>query len=121
MNRHMQRVKIVQMLYAAQYNEDSIASEIDKDEYCRLTFVAIMQERDNIDKLIKEYSENDISKIDCIPLQVLRLAIYEMINLKTSPKICISEAVNLCIDFSGDISYSFVNGVLDAVAKNELS
>jgi transcription antitermination protein NusB len=47
----------------------------------------------------------------------LRLAIYEMTELKTPPAIAIDEALELARQFSGDESVAFVNGVLDAVRK----
>jgi transcription antitermination protein NusB len=48
---------------------------------------------------------------------ILRLAIYEMTELKTPPAIAIDEAIELARQFSGDESVAFVNGVLDAVRK----
>lgn len=48
---------------------------------------------------------------------ILRLAIYEMTNTDTPPKVVIDEAIELAKEFSTANSPAFVNGVLDAVLK----
>ena len=48
---------------------------------------------------------------------VLRLAIFELRETDTPVAVVIDEAVDLARRFGGDSSPSFVNGVLDAVAK----
>ena len=53
-----------------------------------------------------------------IDRNILRLAVYEMLEEKTLvPAIIINEAVDIARRFSGDESAVFVNGVLDAVRK----
>lgn len=48
---------------------------------------------------------------------LLRLAVYEMINTTTPPKVVIDEAIELAKHFSTEQSASFVNGVLDSILK----
>lgn len=48
---------------------------------------------------------------------ILRLAIWELTNSPTPPKVVIDEAIELAKHFSTEQSPSFVNGVLDAVLK----
>lgn len=48
---------------------------------------------------------------------ILRLAIYEMTNTDTPPKVVIDEAIELAKEYSTANSPAFVNGVLDAVMK----
>ena len=48
---------------------------------------------------------------------LLRLAVWEMTNTPTPPKVVLDEAIELAKQFSTDQSASFVNGVLDAVMK----
>jgi transcription antitermination protein NusB len=50
---------------------------------------------------------------------VLRMAIYEMIRKETPPAVVIDEALELARQFSGDESVSFINGVLDAVHRDQ--
>jgi N utilization substance protein B len=48
---------------------------------------------------------------------ILRLAIWELTNSDTPPKVVIDEAIELAKTYSTENSPSFVNGVLDAVLK----
>jgi len=48
---------------------------------------------------------------------LLRLAVWELTNSDTPPKVVIDEAIELAKEFSTEQSPSFINGVLDAVLK----
>jgi N utilization substance protein B len=48
---------------------------------------------------------------------ILRLAIWELTNTDTPPKVVIDEAIELAKHYSTEQSPSFVNGVLDAILK----
>ena len=48
---------------------------------------------------------------------LLRLAVWELTNTQTPPKVVIDEAIELAKAFSTESSAAFVNGVLDAVLK----
>jgi N utilization substance protein B len=48
---------------------------------------------------------------------LLRLAVWELTNAPTPPKVVIDEAIELAKHFSTEQSPAFVNGVLDAVLK----
>ena len=48
---------------------------------------------------------------------LLRLAVWELTNSDTPPKVVIDEAIELAREFSTSESPAFVNGVLDAVLK----
>ena len=48
---------------------------------------------------------------------LLRLAIWELTNTDTPPKVVIDEAIELAKTFSTANSPAFINGVLDAVMK----
>ena len=52
---------------------------------------------------------------------LLRLAVWELINTSTPPKVVIDEAIELAKLFSTNQSASFVNGVLDAILKEHLA
>ena len=52
---------------------------------------------------------------------LIRLAVWEMTNQPTPPKVVLDEAIELAKHFSTEQSASFVNGVLDAVMKEHLS
>ena len=48
---------------------------------------------------------------------LIRLAVWELTNADTPPKVVIDEAIELAKEFSTEQSPAFVNGVLDAVLK----
>ena len=49
---------------------------------------------------------------------LLRLAVYELLHTDTPAQVVINEAVELAHDFGGERSPAFINGVLDAVARD---
>ena len=49
---------------------------------------------------------------------MLRLAIFELENTKTPPKVIIDEAVEIAKEFGSESSPSFVNGVLGTIYKD---
>jgi len=48
---------------------------------------------------------------------VLRMAVWELVNTSTPPKVVIDEAIEVAKHFSTEQSASFVNGVMDAILK----
>jgi N utilization substance protein B len=48
---------------------------------------------------------------------ILRLAVYELINTPTPPKVVLDEAIEMAKAFSTSHSSAFINGVLDAILK----
>ncbi|HUA82915.1 MAG TPA: transcription antitermination factor NusB [Bryobacteraceae bacterium] len=73
----------------------------------------------SIDRRIAEKSENwRLERMPAVDRNILRLAVYEMSELKTPAPVVIDEALELARQFSGDESVSFINGVLDAVHKD---
>ena len=48
---------------------------------------------------------------------ILRLAVWELTNTQTPPKVVLDEAIELAKHFSTEQSAAFVNGVLDAVLR----
>jgi len=48
---------------------------------------------------------------------LIRLAVWELTNADTPPKVVIDEAIELAKQYSTEQSPAFVNGVLDAILK----
>lgn len=59
-----------------------------------------------------------IERLGVVDRNVLRLASGELTSGKTPPKVVIDEAVRLARWFGGEQSPSFVNGVLDRIARD---
>jgi N utilization substance protein B len=72
-----------------------------------------------IDRRIAEKSEHwRLERMPAVDRNILRLAVYEMSELKTPAPVVIDEALELARQFSSDESVSFINGVLDAVHRD---
>ena len=71
-----------------------------------------------IDLRIAAKSEHwRLERMPAVDRNILRLAVYEMSELKTPAAVVIDEALELARQFSTDESVAFVNGVLDAVRR----
>ncbi len=75
-------------------------------------------ELSNIDDLLAANATNwKISRMAAVDRNVLRLGIYELTQTDTPVSVILDEAIQLARRFGGESSPGFVNGVLDAVAK----
>jgi N utilization substance protein B len=74
---------------------------------------------EEIDRLIAGKSEHwRLDRMPVVDRNILRLAVYEMLDVNTPAAVVIDEALELARQFSGGESVAFINGVLDAVNKN---
>lgn len=98
------------------------APEEDDRAYIERACIGVREQREDIDKTIEKYLENwTIDRINRVCLAAMRLAVYEMKNLKGIPfKVSASEAVEIVKKYAGSKEAKFVNGVLGKFIKNEL-
>ncbi len=136
--RHDARRLALQYLYTYQfrkengYEEDTEFPCKDEDELQELgedtilyaTHLArgVIEHMDDLDAIIERYSlHRTVKKIGNINKNILRLSIFSLLYTKEiHSSIIIDEAVKLSIEFSDDVTYKFVNGILDAIKKQEL-
>ncbi|SDN93137.1 transcription antitermination factor NusB [Desulfonauticus submarinus] len=80
----------------------------------------VIQNLSQIDDHIARYSTNwKINRIAKIELTILRLATFELLfRPDIPPKVSINEAVELAKNFGDLHSKTFVNGILDAIARD---
>lgn len=81
----------------------------------------VMRYREEIDNRISACARNwDIKRIGGVERNVLRMGIYEILYAeeKAPQAVVINEAVDICKFFGTRESGRFINGILDAVAKN---
>ena len=94
----------------------SLKESVNEEDRRRIVarYVDIIDKLDDIDKRISQVSKGwTIDRIGKVELEVLRLAVYEIVydeNIPTS--VAINEAVELSKKFGPQDSYSFVNGIL---------
>jgi N utilization substance protein B len=93
----------------------SFGSEI--TDFARLVVTGVVENCAEIDATIKNTLQNwDFSRLNAADRAVLRFGVYLLLYQRDiTPALVIEEAIKISMEFSGDDSYKFVNGVLDAV------
>ncbi len=83
---------------------------------------AVLADRDECDQLLSRHARHwKLTRLALVDRNILRLAVHEIRANPNMFKVAISEATNLAQEFSTAQSPRFVNGVLDAVAKELLN
>ena len=87
--------------------------------YARTLLVGIHENEKEIDQHISKYAENwRLERMSVIDRNILRLAVFELIYQNDIPaSVAINEAVEIAKRYSTDDSGPFINGILDAMAK----
>ena len=77
----------------------------------------VFENLNGIDEIISKYSDNwKVSRISRIDRNILRIAVYEMLNLSNIPHpVTINEAVDIAKKYGNNESGSFINGIVDRV------
>ncbi len=71
-----------------------------------------------LDQQFKQYVSKFEDHVDPIEVNILRIAVYEMLYHPEIPyRVIINEAINLAKTYGAEDSHKFVNGVLDPLAK----
>ena len=71
-----------------------------------------------LDPLLEKYMTRKVESVDPVERSILRLATYEFINRFDVPyRVVLNEAVTITKEFCAEKSHTFVNAVLDKVAK----
>lgn len=105
--RHQKRRLVVKSLFAESFTHQKNAPDL---------IPKIKKQIKKINKIIVDSAPTwPIEKINKIDLAVLHLAIYELLNEDTPPKVVIDEAVELAKEYGSESSGPFVNGVLGTV------
>ena len=88
--------------------------------FARYLISGTLENLEHLDKLISTYSINrPIEKINIVDRNILRISFFQIENLKdTHPTIIIDQAVKLSQSLSNDVSYKFINGILDTFVKD---
>jgi N utilization substance protein B len=88
-------------------------------EFANRLFEGAAKDVPALDELIRKHTQNwRFERLAAIDRAILRLAMYELREGETPPKVVLNEAVELANKFSSDESGPFVNGVLDAFRKS---
>ena len=74
---------------------------------------------DKVDDALSKASTNwSVERMPAIDRALLRIAVYELLEGQTPPKVVLNEAIELAKKYGTEQSGPFVNGILATVAKN---
>lgn len=135
-SRHKSRERALQVLFLADIRqqaaeealrtyldsltEDELAKTPVPDEFMEQLVRGTLEIRDQIDAKIASHSEHwRLDRMPVVDRNVLRMAVYEMTALGTPAAVVIDEALLLARRFSTEEAVAFINGVLDAIRKQE--
>jgi N utilization substance protein B len=88
-------------------------------EYAQKLVRGTLDNQEKIDDLIRTQADNwRLERMPAVDRNILRLAIYEMMYEKETPKLVVlDEAIELAKKFGSEQSGRFVNGLLDGLLK----
>jgi N utilization substance protein B len=125
------RARALQLLYAwetdGQPSADQVLTSLDnilgEDREVRGLaadlFRGVVRESNSLDARIQPAAEHwRLERLALVDRNILRLAIYELVHQRVPPRVAIDEALWLAHRFGGTQTPSFVNGVLDPIARS---
>ena len=134
--RHRGREVALQVLYAIDLARDEVAPTVERQDeifgrivenfdvpraaerFARELVAGVAARTEEIDGLIGMHARNwRVSRMAAVDRNVLRLAAFELRDSEIPVAVVIDEAVDLVRRFGADSSPAFVNGVLDAIAR----
>ena len=120
------RDKVLQSLYEIDLG-GSTAEEILEDKIIQKNYphfkdllIGVTESISELDGLLQKIMERDLSGLDPIERNALRLAIYEMLHSDLDKPIIINESIRLAKKYGAEDGYKFVNAVLDKALKTNL-
>jgi len=129
--RHHARMAVVSLLYAYDLGNQSIAEYTDEiledkkirnkqKEFALDLFRGVMDNLSPVDDaIIKHLKDWDFDRLGSVERATLRLGAYEIMNTDLDSAVVINEAIEVSKAFGTEQSPKFINGVLDAIAKDK--
>ncbi len=130
--RRRSRELAVQILFQEEYHSDlnveqsvalyreSFDTSPEVWEYAKLLVQGIKSKRDEIDATIQSYSSNwRLDRMSHVDRNILRVACFELryLDREIPTNVVINEAIEIGKKFSSEDSASFLNAILDNMAK----
>ena len=137
-SRHLARAITVQTLYSLDFNgkihdcalpysepfagytkAEQEALEVDVVLYATYLINGVLEHIPEVDEMISRFSsKRSIENINLVDRNILRLSIYTLLYCKDiHPNIVIDEAVKLSQEYSTEVNYRFINGLLDTAVR----
>ncbi len=98
---------------------ENIKEDDDVKEFANDIVIGTRENINSIDKIIKKTAEHwAINRIAVVDRNILRAATYELLyRSDIPPSVVMNEAIEISKKFSTEDSASFINGILDKIAK----
>jgi N utilization substance protein B len=101
-----------------QFLEENDMKNVDQAYFSEL-LLGVQQELSSIDTVLEKHMPRKINEVDPVERAILRIATYEFIKRNDVPyRVVLNEAVVLTKKFCAEKSHTFVNAVLDKVARD---
>lgn len=129
--RHHARVAVVSLLYAHDLGNPDIDKHVDaileekkirnkQRDFALALFQGVIEHLPEIDAaIIRHLKEWDFDRLGAIERATLRLGAYEALHSELDSAVVINEAIEVVKAFGSEQSPKFINGVLDAIAKEK--
>ncbi|MBE9567248.1 MAG: transcription antitermination factor NusB [Proteobacteria bacterium] len=100
-----------------QFVDDNNMAKIDLNYFSEMVS-GVASSISELDPLLAKNMTRSVESVDPVERSILRLATYEFVNRLDVPyRVVLNEAVNITKEFCSENSHTFVNAVLDKVAK----
>ena len=100
-----------------QFVEENNMAKLDA-EFFSQTVSGVASSISELDPLLEKFMTRTTESVDPVERAIIRLATYELINRLDVPyRVVLNEAVNITKEYCSENSHTFVNAVLDKVAK----
>lgn len=131
--RHQARESIITLLYAEDIGNAGIEKFVDElfeerkirnqqKEFALGLYHGVKEHLATIDATINVHlKEWNLSEIGMLERAILRLGAYEILYSSLDNAVAINEAIELAKKLCNETSPKFINGVLDAICKDEES
>ena len=112
--RHQPVEEAINAYYDTLYSEE----KPERDAFVANLVRGTVEHVRELDSLITRHAEHwRVERMPAVDRNILRLAAYEMTQGATPAAVTIDEALELARKFSNEESVQFVNGVLDAIHR----
>ena len=125
-NRTLARTVVFQLLFQEDMNQDSpeewnseflsekLPAHEEIHKFALQLLTGVRENKPELDQRIEHVSKNwSLARMSVTDRNILRLALYEMMYVKTPKPVVINEAIELAKKFGSAESSAFVNGILD--------
>tara|TARA_B100000029_G_C17588750_1_gene961909 strand:- start:1074 stop:1481 length:408 start_codon:yes stop_codon:yes gene_type:complete len=120
------RDKVLQSLYEAEVGSNLLDEVISNrpneknNTFFQNLLRGVLKSLETLDKILEKNLPRPLSQLDPIERNILRMALFEILNKETKEVIVISEAIRLSKKYGSSNGYKFINAILDKLIKEGL-